>query len=234
MKVVLITGAASGLGWALAREFLRQDWHVAAAFHIKPVPDHHPRLLEVPLDVTRTHTVQSALEQIVNHWGRVDVLINNAGVTRDGPVWQLNQTDWNCVLDANLKGAFRCCRAVLSLMRTQGQGHIINIGSLAGRIGGHGQSCYAASKAGLMGLTQSLAREEGASNIQVNIVLPGILPTRMWDQLEPHQQKRLIEANALRRINDLAEVARFVAHLAAMRHVSGQCFQLDSRITSWS
>jgi 3-oxoacyl-[acyl-carrier protein] reductase len=119
-------------------------------------------------------------------------------------------------------------------MLRQRDGHIINIASFAGRAGAGGQSNYAAAKAGLLGLTQSLAREVGSCNVRVNAVLPGVLPTPMTARLTPGQWAALTGANVLGRINSLSEVARFLVFLAGMKNVSGQVFQLDSRIAPWT
>ena len=119
-------------------------------------------------------------------------------------------------------------------MANQGGGHIINIASFAGRQGSRGQSAYAAAKAGLLGLSASLARELGPDQVQVNAVLPGVLPTPMTARLSQDQRSALVKENALQRLNSLDEVARFIVFLATMKNVSGQVFQLDSRISPWT
>ena len=145
-----------------------------------------------------------------------------------------SDSDWQDVLEVNLRGPFLCSQAALRPMLAQGDGHILNIASFGGRVGRAGQSNYAASKAGLLGLTQSLAREVGASNIRVNAVLPGFLRTGMTGELTETQLATHAAANALGRLNDLGEVARMVVFLAGMRNISGQLFQLDSRIVPWT
>ena len=137
-------------------------------------------------------------------------------------------------MDVNLDGAFRCARAVVRPMMRQRDGQILNITSYGGRVGRAGQANYAASKAALFGFTQSLARELGSRNIRVNAVSPGFLRTGLVADLTDDQQAAHAAANTLGRFNDVAEVARFVAFLAGMRNVSGQLFQLDSRITPWT
>jgi 3-oxoacyl-[acyl-carrier protein] reductase len=185
------------------------------------------------LDVTQPAQVRKAIESILARWKEVDVLVNNAAAVIDEAVWRMTETAWDQVIAAGLKGAFLCSRAVAQAMATQGCGHIINISSAAGRKGGRGRSNYAAAKAGLLGLTVSLARELAPSNILVNAVLPGVLPTAMTRRLSPPQQEELVSANVLCRMNAIDEVAAFVVHLAGMRNVSGQVFQLDSRVVSW-
>ncbi len=231
-RVVLITGAAGGLGQGLAGEFAAQGWRVAAAIH------HSGRRAEgehwqIQLDVTIRSHAEAAAQQILARWGRIDVLINNAGITADGLIRQIGEADWEKVLAVNLKGAFLCSQAVIGQMIKQRDGHIINVASLSGRSGARGQANYAAAKAGLFGLTQSLAREVGSRNVRVNAVLPGVLPTPMTARLGEPQLAEFAAANVLGRLNTVAEAARFVVFLAGMQNVSGQLFQLDSRICRW-
>jgi 3-oxoacyl-[acyl-carrier protein] reductase len=229
-RVVLITGAAGGLGTALVEAFHADGWCVVAGQHRKAVEMESERVLALPLDVTDAGSVASAVEQGLARWGRLDVLINNAGIARDGIVPTLDAEDWDRVLDVNLKGAFLCCREVLPRMVQKGRGHVVNIASYGGRVGRAGQSNYAASKAGLLGLTQSLAREYGLHQVQVNTVLPGFLRTPLVGELTEQQLAMHAGSNTLGRLNDLDEVARFVVFLVGMKNVSGQVFQLDSRL----
>ena len=223
-RVVVITGASGGLGTALAAEFAKTQWTVVAASR-SAVP---------ALDVTNRRQVEDIFEQAIAQHGRIDALINNAGVTADGLCAQLSDEDWQRVVEVNLRGAFLCSRAVARQMIRQRDGHIINVSSYAGRAGAPGQSNYAAAKAGLFGLTQSLARELGSRNVRVNAVLPGVLPTNMTARLRPEQLAAFAEANVLGRINALEEVARFLQFLATTQNISGQLFQLDSRIGPWT
>ncbi|HXG48642.1 MAG TPA: SDR family NAD(P)-dependent oxidoreductase [Methylomirabilota bacterium] len=233
-RVALITGAAGGLGRALVAELRVQGWRVAAGQHRR---QHHAEtedVLPVTLDVTDPAAVGVAVDAVLARWQRIDLLVHNAGVALDRACWQLGDEDWDRVLAVNLKGAFLCARAVLRPMLRQRGGHIINISSFSGRAGARGQANYAAAKAGLLGLTQSLAREVGSRNIRVNAVLPGVLPTAMTAGLPSEQMADFARANALGRINSTDEVARFVAFLATMENVSGQVFQLDSRVVPWT
>jgi 3-oxoacyl-[acyl-carrier protein] reductase len=220
-RVVFITGASGGLGLALAERFRAEHWHVVA-----------PSRAE--LDVTRPETVSAQIEEAIAQQGRLDCLVNNAGVTADALSWQLDDESWDKVLSVNLRGAFLCARAVARQMAKQRSGHIINISSFAARSGARGQANYAAAKAGLIGLTQSMAKELGSRNVRVNAILPGVLPTKMTASLKPEQMSEFAHANALGRINSPDEVARFVAFLAQTQNISGQVFQLDSRIAPWT
>lgn len=233
-RVALITGASGGLGRALVAEFLTQGWCVAAGFHRE---NHHPEggsLLPLPLDVTARESVEAAVPQVLARWARIDLLINNAGNTADNLSWQLTDDDWQRVLDVHLRGAFLCSQAVLRPMLKQRDGHILNVASFSARTGNRGQANYAAAKAGLLGLTTSLAKEVGSRNVRVNALLPGVLPTPMTAPLSVKQLEAFAAANALGRLNDLAEVAKFTAFLAGTRNISGQFFQLDSRIARWA
>jgi len=232
--VVCVTGAAGGLGQALVEQFAAQGWRVAAGYHRAACAGTTDSIWPLPLDVTDRTRAAEAVREIIARWGRLDALVNNAGAVADAPLWQVRETDWDTVMAVNLKGAFTLCQAALAPMVQQREGHILNLASFAARCGSRGQAAYAAAKAGLVGLTQSLAREVGACNVRVNAVLPGVLPTPMTAHLDDTAMQAFARANALGRLNSLNEVARFVVFLAAMRHVSGQLFQLDSRIARWT
>lgn len=233
-RVVLVTGAAGGLGRGLAAEFGAQGWRVAAAQHQAAAEAGTDSLWPIQMDVTNGERVGEAVGQILSRWGRIDALINNAGIVADRTLAQMSEADWERVLAVNLKGPFLCARAVLPSMLQQRDGHILTISSFSGRVGAPGQANYAAAKAGLIGLTQSLAKEAGPRNVRVNAVLPGVLPTPMTAGLDEPTMKRFAAANALGRINSVAEVARFVVFLAGLQNISGQVFQLDSRIAPWT
>jgi 3-oxoacyl-[acyl-carrier protein] reductase len=258
-RVALITGARGGLGQSLVAEFVAEGWHVVAALRgrwtrgrarsrikiksktspwregegkVGGLTDNNP--WELDLDVTNRKQIHAVVTEILDRWHRIDVLINNAGVISDAPLAHMGDSEWDDVLSVNLKGAFLCSQAVLRPMLRQRNGHIINISSFSGRVGARGQANYAAAKAGLFGLTTSLAHEVGSRNIRVNAVLPGVLPTRMTSHLPQAQMNVFAQANALGRINSVEEVARFVAFLATTENISGQLFQLDSRIAPWT
>lgn len=234
-QTVLITGAAGGLGRALTGAFLTAGWRVAAGQHRAEAYQRTESLLPLKLDVTSAAQVKAAVAGVIAAWGRIDVLINNAGLTADGTIASLTVEDWQRVLDVNLKGAFLCSQAVLQpMMFDQRDGHIINISSFAAKNGHAGQANYVAAKAGLVGLTQSLAKEAGRRNVRVNAIFPGVLDTPMTAHLTPEQQKSLAGANVLGRSTTPEEVAAFVVHLAGMKNVSGQVFQLDSRVGAWT
>jgi len=231
----MITGAAGGLGLALVAEFANQGWNVVAAARNateKNLPESN--VWATSLDVTNRKQGEELLKKVLQRWPRIDALINNAGVIADASTWQMEDLDWEKVLAVNLKGAFLCSQAVLRPMLRQRDGHIVNMGSFSGRTGARGQANYAAAKAGLVGLTTSLAQEVGSRNIRVNAVLPGVLPTPMTNHLNRSQMDEFTDANVLKRLNSVAEVARFIAFLVTTENISGQIFQLDSRIGRWA
>jgi 3-oxoacyl-[acyl-carrier protein] reductase len=234
-KVVWMTGAAGGLGRALISEFAALGWRVAATTHRPCVEiSNSESIWTFVMPVEDHELILAGAARIVQRWGPIDVLINNAGVTADGLLARTDEIDWDTVLSVNLKGAFLCAQAVLKTMIPRRSGHILNISSHAAKTGASGQSNYAAAKAGLVGLTQSLAREAGKSNIQVNAIFPGVLPTAMTRNLPSKVLDDFARANVLERLNDPVEVSRFIAFVAGMKNISGQVLQLDSRISRWT
>lgn len=215
---VLITGGQGGLGSALRAEFEAQGWRVHA-------PGRHE------LDVTNAGQVEACIQPLE----RLDLLVHNAGILRDGSITKMEDQDFAEVLRVHLNGAFLCARAALKKMVKQRCGHLVMIGSFSAKTGPYGQTNYAAAKAGLIGLTQSLAAEYGARNIRANCVLPGFLDTKMTHHLMEHEKHRarILGAHTLGRLNTPEEAARFIAFLHSMENVSGQVFQLDSRIARW-
>ncbi|HEV3272679.1 MAG TPA: SDR family NAD(P)-dependent oxidoreductase [Candidatus Methylacidiphilales bacterium] len=177
---------------------------------------------------------EAQIEACFSRLKRLDVLIANAGLTRDGAVTSLTADDFNETVNVNLRGAFLCARAALKFMLRQRSGHIVFIGSRAARHGTRGQSAYAAAKAGIVGLAQSLAKEYGARNIRCNVVLPGFLETRMTAAIPPRRREEIHAEHMLGRFNTIGNAARFIAFLARLDHVSGQVFTLDSRMDRWT
>jgi 3-oxoacyl-[acyl-carrier protein] reductase len=232
-KVALITGAGGGLGRALVNTFIEFGWQVVAGSRSASEAS-DSRITPVMLDVTLPESIEHAVTTTLEKFKHIDALVNNAGVTADASVVQLSDEDWARVLDVNLNGAFRCARAVARQMVRQRDGHIITISSFGARSGPTGQSNYAAAKAGLVGLTQSLAKELGSRNVRVNAIFPGVMPTNMTAKLSAERLEAFARANALGRINSTDEVARFIAFLATTQNISGQVFQLDSRIAPWT
>lgn len=211
--LAVITGGEGDLARGIAEALRNDRWEVRAPGHGE-------------LDVTSPDAVTAWFDEL----DRVDLLVNNAGVAGDGLVLRQSPVDWSATVDVNLKGAFLCSQAAAVRMLRQRSGHLIQIGSFAAHHPGIGQSAYAAAKAGLEALTRSLAAELGGRNIRVNCVLPGFLETRMTASLPDQVRDAALRRHQLRRFNTVAEAARFIAFLATLDHVSGQVFQLDSRV----
>jgi len=180
-------------------------------------------------DLTEPGSVRKMFETLLSEWGRMDVLINSVGMIDDRLFPRLNEATWDRVIQTNLTGIFYCVREAGRIMHKTG-GHIINISSISAFTGRSGQAAYAASKRGLIALTTSAAKEWGPSAIQVNAVLPGFLETKMTASLTSEQREGIIKENVLGRSSTLEEVSDFVFHLSKMKSVSGQVFNLDSRI----
>jgi 3-oxoacyl-[acyl-carrier protein] reductase len=165
---------------------------------------------------------------------RIDVLIANAGLTRDGAMLHMTTADFDEVVNTNLRGTFLCVRAAIKLMVKQRSGHILLIGSRSGKNGPRGQTAYAAAKAGLVGFAQSVAKEYGARNIRCNVVLPGFLETKMTAILPEKRREEIRAEHTLGRFNTPENAAHAIAFLARLDLVSGQVFTLDSRIDRWT
>ncbi len=209
-QIAVVTGGCGALGSAIAEAFTATGYEVLA-----PGRDE--------LDVAAAASVEAFFSRL----GSIAVLVNNAGLAGDSLVARLGSGLWDKVVDANLKGAFLCSRAAAARMEP-GAG-IVQIGSYAAEHPSVGQAAYAASKAGLVGLTKSLARELGPAGIRVNCVLPGFLETPMTASLPDPAREAALARHVLGRFNTPAEAARAVQWIATMPHVSGQVFQLDSR-----
>lgn len=216
----LITGGEGGLAQPLAAALRQAGFSVLA-----------PGRGE--LDVTDAASVREFFAQQVT---TLDLLVNNAGICRDAMLMKLSEADFDDVVGVNLKGAFLVSQAAVKLMSKQRQGHIVNIGSYSALSGPFGQANYAAAKAGLIGLTQSLAKEYGSRNVRANCVLPGFLPTKMTRHLleDTVWREQLLSSHALGRLNTPEDAARFVVCLHGLENVSGQVFQLDSRVRRWT
>ena len=238
-RVVLVTGASRGLGREIAFRFGSAGERVVvnylaseeAATRVADEIIHAGgEAIIQRADVRSSSEVDAMLHDTVTRWGGVDVLVNNAGITNDGLILRMKEQSWEDVMDTNLTGAFHATRAASKIMSKQAEGHIINISSLVGAQGREGQANYSASKAGLIGLTKSCAVELGRYNIKVNAVLPGYIPTEMSGDISSDVRERILRENALQRVSDPREAAEFIYRLSLMNNVSGQVFNLDSRI----
>jgi 3-oxoacyl-[acyl-carrier protein] reductase len=238
-RVVIVTGASRGLGREIALRFGKAGDRIVVNFLTREqdaavVADEiscsGAEAVTFRADVRVASQVDEMMMATMKQWGTVDVLVNNAGLTRDGPLLRLSEQDWDDVLDTNLKGVFHCIRSASAVMTKKREGHIINISSFVGMQGREGQANYSASKAGLIGFTKAAAREFGGFNIKINAVLPGFMPTDMGENISDAILERILKDNVLGRVSNPKEVAEFIFQLSLMNNISGQVFNLDSRI----
>lgn len=229
-RVALVTGASRGIGAVIAQELAAAGCRVIGTATTADSAARIGNALQphggegICLDVNDAAGVDAAIDGILKRHGQLHVLINNAGITRDGLAMRMKDEDWTAVLGTNLNAAFRLCRAVMRPMMKQRHGRIVNITSVVGAMGNPGQANYAAAKAGLAGMTRSLARELGSRGITVNCVAPGFIETDMTAQLGKEQQDALLRQIPLGRFGKPVDVARLVVFLASedAGYVTGQ------------
>ena len=227
-RSVLVTGGNRGIGLATAKEFAAQGHRVAITYRSE-APADSEGLFAVRCDVTDAQQIDDAFTQIDNELGPVEVVVSNAGITRDGLVLRMKDDDFTDVLDANLTAGFRVARRAVKGMMKGRWGRIIFVSSIVGAAGQAGQANYAASKAGLVGLARSLAKEFASRNITVNIVAPGPIATDMLDALPEERRQAMAEAVPLGRLGSPDEVAGVICFLAsdAAAFVTGAVIPVD-------
>jgi len=234
-KVAIVTGAARGIGRNIAEQLAAAGCKVVIA-DVKGAEEAAEEMkskgfeaLGLTVNVTESASVEQMVTQTVETFGRLDILVNNAGITRDGLLMRMKEEDWDLVLAINLKGAFNCCKAACRTLMKSPAGRIINIASIVGLIGNPGQVNYSASKAGMIGLTKTLAKELASRKVTVNAVAPGFIQTAMTDQLSEKVREQLLASIPLGEMGTAQDVANAVLFLASdqARYVSGHVLNVD-------
>ena len=235
-RVAVVTGASRGIGRAIARGLASQGAVVCAAARGANAAETAAAIVEAggraesfTVDVTETASVEGLFGAVIERHGRVDVLVNNAGIARDQLMLRMKREDWDEVLRTNLTGAFTCVQAVLKPMVKQRSGRIVNISSVDGQMGNAGQANYAASKAGLIGFSKALAREVASRNVTVNVVAPGLIETDMTKSLTDRSQTDWSAQIPVGRIGSPDEVAAAVCFLASdeAAYITGQVLAVN-------
>ena len=236
-KVALITGGARGIGRAIAMTFAKEGADIVVADINLEIAQKTAleieglgrKALALEMDVTSYDQVEEGVNKILDKLGKVDILVNNAGIIKDNLLLRMSQTDWDAVINVNLKGAFNCIKAVSRPMVKQRSGRIISIASIIGLIGNPGQGNYAASKAGIIALTKTVAKELASRNINANAVAPGFIQTEMTAKLSEEIKKKMLEAIPLGKLGtpeDVANLCLFLA-LPESSYITGQVITID-------
>ncbi len=236
-KVSLITGAARGIGKAIAMKLAAEGSNIAIcdvdeeglnkAFH--QLQQSGSEVLIGKVDVTKFDEVQAFIQKILDKFGRIDILINNAGITRDSLLVRMGESDWDAVLDINIKGTFNCTKATAKPMMKQRGGRIINISSIIGITGNAGQANYAASKGGIIAFTKSVAKELASRNINVNAIAPGFIETEMTLKLSEEVRNNILKLIPLGKFGQAGNVADLALFLVSddSTYITGQVVRVD-------
>lgn len=236
-KVAIITGAARGIGFAIA-ETLAQNGTLSVIIDlnkndvdiaVQKIDDAGFKAIGYACDVTDSENLSIVFKDIHSKFEKIDILVNNAGITRDGLLMKMKETDWDAVINVNLKGTFNCIQKVSRFMLKQKSGVIINISSVIGIMGNPGQANYAASKGGIIALTKSAAKEFASRNIRVNAIAPGFIQTEMTDKLPKEVVDKYLEAiplSCMGTVKDIANLCVFLASKEA-KYITGQTINVD-------
>ncbi len=236
-KIAVVTGASRGIGRAIALRLAAEGAKVVvtattldgAQKTADAIRQSGGEALPVQVNVADADSVTQLFKTVMDQYGRVDILVNNAGITRDNLLVRMSQEEWQTVLDVNLTGVFNCIKAVTRTMMKQRAGKIINISSVVGEIGNAGQANYSAAKAGIIGLTKSVAKELAGRNIQVNCIAPGYIQTDMTEQIPESAKEQLLNAIPSGRMGKPEDVAGLVAFLCSSDadYITGQVINVD-------
>jgi len=240
-RVAFVTGGSRGIGEAIVLSLAADGYHVIAvarnsdklASVVKAAADKGHSVEPLALDIADSAALTAAVENTIEKHGRLDTLVNNAGITRDGLFMRMEDKDFDDVINTNLKSAFVACRAAARSMIRAKWGRIINIASVSGLVGNAGQVNYSASKAGLMGMTKSIARELAGKQVTANCVAPGFITTDMTDVLPPQIKDHVLGVIPLRRFGNVQDIASIVSFLASEKsgYITGQVLAVDGGMT---
>ncbi|MEW6557601.1 MAG: 3-oxoacyl-[acyl-carrier-protein] reductase [Elusimicrobiota bacterium] len=237
-KIAIVTGGAQGIGKAIAEKLADNGCKVVIVDVqeeiAKNIADEITKLknietLALKIDVSSSAETEQMVKKTVEKFGKIDIIINNAGITRDNLLIRMSDEEWDKVLAINLKGVFNCSKAVAKIMMKQRSGKIVNIASVVGLMGNAGQANYSASKGGVVALTKTLARELASRNINVNAVAPGFIKTAMTDKLSDDQKKKLTDLIPLLRLGEPQDVANVVAFLCSdeSSYITGEIISVN-------
>ncbi len=236
-KVVIITGSGQGIGKAIALLLAEKGANIAVTDidikrteeTLREIESLNRKGLAIGVDVTNYNEVEAMVKKVVDTFGVIHILVNNAGIIRDSLIIRMKEEDWDAVLDVNLKGTFNCTKAVLKYMTKQRDGRIVNIASIVGVIGNPGQANYVASKAGIIGFTKSVAREYASRGITANAVAPGFIDTAMTQALPPEIREKLLKQIPIEKFGtplDVAQAVRFLVSDEAS-YITGQVIHVN-------
>ncbi len=236
-RVAIITGGARGIGKTIALKYAEEGANIAifdllrdeGDKTIKEIEDKGRKAIFYPVDITNFEKVKETVKDVEKKFNKIDILVNNAGITRDMLLLRMEEDDFDTVIKVNLKGTFVCTKAVIKVMMKKRYGRIINMSSVVGIMGNAGQVNYAASKAGIIGLTKSVAKEVGKRNITVNAIAPGFIETPMTEKLSDEVKKAYFNAIPLARFGKTEDVANLALFLASdeASYITGQVIQVD-------
>ena len=237
-KVVLVTGGSRGIGKEVAMKFAKEGYNVVTNYVSdktdkeklkKEFEENNVKALVLKADVSKTEDVENLVKQAIDTFGKIDVLVNNAGITRDNLLMRMPEEDFDKVIETNLKGTFLVTKAVTKYMMKKRHGSIINLSSVVGVAGNAGQSNYSASKAGIIGFTKSVAKELASRNIRANAVAPGFIETDMTDVLKEDVKEHIYNQIPLKRMGTAKEVAELIYFLGSdnSSYITGQVINID-------
>lgn len=235
-KVAIVTGASRGIGRAVALALASEGASVAVNYAsssaaaeevVATIEEMGGHAVALSADVSQADQVEALLKAVMDKWGHIDVLVNNAGITRDNLLLRMKPQDWQAVIDLNLTGVFLCTRAASKIMLKQKAGRIVNIASVSGLMGNPGQANYAAAKAGTIGFTKSVAKELASRGITVNAVAPGFIATDMTKDIKADEILKYIPLGRFGQADEVAGMVRFLAADPAAAYITGQVFNVD-------